>query len=133
MGEVSAQQQGTPLVRGLILAESLKPGTAFHGHGMHVTRCSRYEVTGVPSYQPPVWTAIEFEAPEENAAALADELAGCLLSPGWYANWSSNTEATVVFPGKVFQYRRGDQAGRHAAQEHGRLCGVPEPQLDWTD
>jgi hypothetical protein len=20
-----------------------------------------------------------------------------------------------------------------AAQEHGRQCGVPEPQLDWTD
>jgi hypothetical protein len=49
MGDASAQQPGVPLVRGLILAESLKPGTAFHGHGMRVTRCSRYAVTGVPS------------------------------------------------------------------------------------
>jgi hypothetical protein len=47
--------------------------------------------------------------------------------------WNSATEATVVFPGRVFRYRRGDVAARQAAQEHGRRCGVPESQLDWTD
>ena len=65
--------------------------------------------------------------------ALASELADSLLSPGWYANWNSDTEATVVFPGKVFRYPRGDQAGREEAKAHGRSVGVPEPQLDWTD
>jgi hypothetical protein len=64
---------------------------------------------------------------------LASELADSLLSPGWYANWNSGTEATVVFPGKVFRYPRGDQAGRAEAQAHGRSVGVPEAQLDWTD
>ena len=39
----------------------------------------------------------------------------------------------MVFPGRVFRYRRGDVAARQAAQEHGRRCGVPESQLDWTD
>ena len=100
---------------------------------MRVTRWSRYEVTGAAAYQPPVWTAIEFEAPEQNGAALAADLAACLLSPGWYANWNSEEEATVVFPGTVFRYRHGDAAARQAAQEHGLRCGVPEPQLDWTD
>lgn len=129
----TVQRPAAPVIRGVILAESLKPGTGFGGHGMRVVRCSRYEVRNAADCQPPVWTAIEFEAPEDNAATLAEELAGCLLSPGWYANWNSGTEATIVFPGKIFRYKRGDQAARQAAQEHGRACGVPDPQLDWTD
>jgi hypothetical protein len=121
------------VIRGAILAESLKPGTGFDGHGMRITRCARYEVAGVADYQPPVWTLIEFEAPASISDALASELAASLLSPGWYANWNSHSEATVVFPGKVFRYPRGDQGGRAEAQAHGRSVGVPEPQLDWTD
>jgi hypothetical protein len=60
------------------------------------------------------------------------QLADTLLSPGWYANWNSDIEATVVFPGKIFRYPHGDQAGRGQAQAHGRSVGVPEAQLDWT-
>jgi hypothetical protein len=121
------------VIRGAILAESLKPGTGFDGHSMRIIRCSRYEITGAADYQPPVWTLIEFEAAASISDALATELADSLLSPGWYANWNGDTEATVVFPGKVFRYPRGDQAGRAEAQAHGRSVGVPEPQLDWTD
>ena len=50
----------------------------------------------------------------------------------WYANFQSATEAYVVFAGQVFRYPRGDAAGRARAQAHGRLLGIPEPQLDWT-
>lgn len=121
------------VIRGAILAESLKPGTGFDGRGMRIIRCSRYEITGAADYQPPVWTLIEFEAAAGISDALASELADSLLSPGWYANWNSDTEATVVLPGKVFCYPRGDQTGREEAQAHGRSVGVPEPQLDWTD
>lgn len=121
------------VVRGAILAESLAVGTALDGHGMRIIRLSRYQVSSAAEYQPSVWTAIEFELNEESAPALADQLAASLLAPGWYVNWSGDAEATVVFPGKIFRYRRGDLAARAAAQEHGRLCGVPEPQLDWTD
>jgi hypothetical protein len=121
------------VIRGAILAESLKVGAGFQGRGMRLVRCARYEITGAADYQPPVWTLIEFEAPAGIGGALAAELADSLLSPGWYANWNSDTEATVVFPGTVFRYPRGDQAGRAEAQAHGRSVGVPEPQLDWTD
>src|SRR6266567_6157974 len=117
------------IICGGILAESLKPGTGFDGHGMRIIRCARFEVTGATDYQPPVWTLIEFEAPASSSDVLASELADSLLSPGWYANWNSGTEATIVFPGKIFRYKRGDQAARQAAQEHGRACGVPDPQL----
>ena len=86
----------------------------------------------------PILDLMEQRQPSETGPAgssdpLASELAGRLLSPGWYANWNSDTEATVVFPGKIFRYPRGDQAGREEAQAHGRSVGVPEPQLDWTD
>jgi hypothetical protein len=121
------------MVRGTILAESLKPGTVLDGDGMQIICWSRYRVTGVAAYQPAVWTAIEFEAPEEIAPALAGRLAAALLEPGWYVNWNSDDEATVVFPNKIFRYRHGDLAAREAAQAYGRSCGVPEPQLDWTD
>jgi hypothetical protein len=131
--QTDASTQRTGVIQGTLLAESLEPGTVLDGHGMRVVRLSRYEVRNTVPLQPPLWTAIEFEAPEASAAALADDLAACLTMPGWYANWNSDTEATVVFPGKVFRYRRGDLAARQQAQEHGRRCGVPEPQLDWTD
>jgi hypothetical protein len=39
----------------------------------------------------------------------------------------------VIFPERVFRYRRGDQDARAAAQQHGRTLAIPEPQLDWTD
>jgi hypothetical protein len=121
------------IIRGGILTESLKPGTGFDGHGMRIIRCARFEIASPADYQPPIWTLIEFEAPASSSDALASELADSLLSPGWYGNWNSATEATVVFPGKIFRYSRGDQPGREEAQAHGRSVGVPEPQLDWTD
>jgi hypothetical protein len=121
------------VIRGAFLAESLRPGKAFDCRGMRILRCARYEVADVADYQPPIWTLIEFEAPASSSDALASDLTDSLLSPGWYANWNSDAEATVVFPGKVFRYPRGDQAGREEAQAHGRSVGVPELQLDWTD
>jgi hypothetical protein len=125
--EQGQQSETEAVIRGAILAESLKPGTGFDGRDMRIIRCARNEVTGAADYQPPIWTLIEFEAPASSSDALARELAGSLLSPGWYANWNSGTEATVVFPGKTFRYPRGDQAGRAEAQVHGRSVGVPEP------
>ena len=121
------------VIRGGIIAESLKPGTVLEGDEMRIIRWSRYDVSDVADYQPPRWTLIEFEAPEASSARLAEKLADGLLEPGWYANWNGDDEAVVVFPGKVFRYRRGDRQGREEAKEHGRRCGVPEPQLDWGE
>ncbi len=121
-------------IRGVLLAESLQTGASFDGHGMHVIRCSRYAVSGTSEDQPEIWTAIEFDAPEGASELLAEDLSQALAGPGgWYVNWSSADDVTVVFRGKVFRYRRGDQAGRAAAEEHGRKRGVPEAQLDWTE
>jgi hypothetical protein len=94
---------------------------------------ARYEVRSVPSWQPPVWTLIEFEGPVDSAEKLAGHLSSVLATPGWYANFYSDTESFVIFPGKVFRYARGDIRGREEAQDYGRNLGVPEPQLDWAD
>jgi hypothetical protein len=98
MEQRQPSETGT-VIRGGILAESLILGTGFDGYGMRIIRCARFEVTSAADYQPPIWTLIEFEAPAGSSDPLASELAGRLLSPGWYANWNSDTEATVVFPG----------------------------------
>jgi hypothetical protein len=124
---------GAPTIRGTILAESIKPAASFKGHGMRIISWSRYEVSDPAEGQPPIWTAIEFEASADASDALAADLSDALLFPSWYANWNSDTEVTIVFPGRIFRYLRGDRAGRDEAQEFGRSCGVPEQQLDWTD
>jgi hypothetical protein len=121
------------ILRGAIVCESLKPGTVLEGYDLRITRWSRYEVRDVAEWQPDTWTLIEFEASDDESDALAQRVSKDLRSPGWYANWYSEKEAVVVFPDKIFRYKRGDTAGREAAQEYGRNCGVPDPQLDWAD
>src|SRR5687768_3939041 len=99
-------------IRGAIVTESLRPGTVLEGDGMVITRWSRYDVPGAADVQPSCWTLIEFEAPSSASTALADKVAAALLPRGWYANWYDDDEATVVFPNRVFRYRRGEPDGR---------------------
>jgi hypothetical protein len=49
-------EQGQPaeaeaIIRGGILAESLKPGTGFDGLGMRIIRCARFQITGAAEPQ----------------------------------------------------------------------------------
>jgi hypothetical protein len=120
-------------LRGAIICESLKPGTSLDGYEMRITKWRRYEVPQPADWQPKLWTLIEFEAPEDDSDALAERLSKDLASPGWYANWNTPTDAVVVYPDKIFRYKRGDKAGRKRAQKYGLAAGVPEPQLDWGE
>lgn len=123
------------MVKGTLLAESLKIGAELDVAGLRLTRVSRRDVSAfVSPAQPPVWTFLEFEADDDAAGPLADSLAGALLADGgWYADFGIGTEHVVVFAGKIFRYQRGDHAGRGAAMDYGRAMGVPEHQLDWPD
>ena len=129
--KTNGTKKGT--LRGAIICESLKPGTNLDGYEMRITKWRRYEVPEPAEWQPNIWTLIEFETPEEDSDALAQRLSKDLASPGWYANWNTATQAVVVFPDKIFRYKRGDKAGRKRAQKYGLDAGVPEPQLDWGD
>jgi hypothetical protein len=39
----------------------------------------------------------------------------------------------VIFPDKVFKYRKGDKVQRSAAREYGRSLHIPDSQLDWEE
>jgi hypothetical protein len=67
------------------------------------------------------------------AHRLASALADVLDDKGWYVDFRSRDETFVVFVGRVFRYRRGDEGGRAEAEAHARRCGVPDAQLDWPE
>jgi hypothetical protein len=120
------------MIEGTLLMESLRVGTTLENLNLTVRKISRYRVQSATADQPDIWTALEFEAGEDDAAKLAEAFAGVLEQPGWYVNFQSPTEAFVVFPGRIFHYPRGDAAGRAEAQAYGRQLAIPDPQLDWT-
>lgn len=115
---------------GALILESLKVGTELEGIPLTVRKLSRYAVGTASGDQPKVWSVLEFEV--ERGEELADVLSQVLDSPGWYADFHDDREIFVVFPGRVFRYRRGDDAAREEAKEFGRRLAIPEPQLDWT-
>jgi hypothetical protein len=124
---------GSIMIKGTLIAESVRVGTTLADVSLTVRQVRRYDVGDVPAYQPKVWTALEFDAADGDAEALARAFADVMAEPGWYVNFSSATETFVVYHGRVFRYPRGDAEGRAAAQAYGREAGVPESQLDWTD
>ena len=80
------------------------------------------------------WTVIEFRAEDHRADELAQKLAEVLMAEGgWYADFGVGDDHVVVFAGKVFRYRNGDEAGRAAATRYGLSVGCPADQLDWTE
>jgi hypothetical protein len=120
------------MLEGTLIAESLRPGTTLDQFTLTVRKIARYLPGGITEDQPAIWTSIDFEIADSEGEALASALAAALGERGWYANFQSAAEAYVVFAGQVFRYPRGDAASRARAQAHGRLLGIPEPQLDWT-
>jgi hypothetical protein len=120
------------MITGTLIAESLRVGTNLENLALTVRKISRYRAQGTTPDQPDIWTVLDFEADEAGARELAEAFAGSLGRPGWYVDFHSPTVSFVVFPGRIFRYPRGDQAGRADAQAYGRRLAIPEPQLDWT-
>jgi hypothetical protein len=115
---------------GVLILESLKVGTELDGLQLGVRKISRTAVGNASADQPSVWSLLEFEV--ERGEELAEVLSRVLDSPGWYADFHDDREIFVVFPGRVFRYRRGDDRAREEAKDFGRGLAIPEPQLDWT-
>jgi len=120
------------MLRGRIVAESLRAGCDLQVRDLRLARVDRQDVTeGAASYQPKVWTLLEVEGPDDVAGELASALTGALAEGGWYAGFRVGADHVVVFPGLAFRYAVGDQAGRAEAVEYGKSAGVPAHQLDW--
>lgn len=137
------------MIRGRIIAESLRTGTDVHVVGLRLVGLGRHDVSastlpaperradqeqhGVVDAQPSVWTFLDVEAPSSRADELASTLAASLEPAlGWWADFTvDDAERVIVFAGRVFRYRIGDKAGRAGAVAWGRAGGTPEHQLDW--
>jgi len=120
------------MIEGTLLAESLRVGTNPENLTLTVRKISRYRAQGTTPDQPDIWTVLDFEADEAGPRELAEAFPGVFDQPGWYVDFHSPTDSFVVFPGRIFLYPRGDEAGRADAQAYGRQLAIPEPQLDWT-
>ncbi len=120
------------MIEGTSLTESLRVGTSLENLNLTVRKISRYQVRDPAPGQPRIWCALDFEADDADADALARTFADALDRSGWYVNFQSAAESFIVFPDRTFRYPRGDQTGRAEAQAHGRQLGIPGPQLDWT-
>lgn len=119
---------------GTLLGESIRPGTALDGIPLTVTKIHRAAAGDADAGQPELWTIIEFRVAADRVTELAETLSAILSkNGGWYCDFRSRDEVVVVFHGRIFRYRRGDQLQRARAEEHGRSVGVPEAQLDWPE
>jgi len=122
------------VLSGTLLAESIRVDTELSIDGLFVTRIFRKDFPDEPPGMPTTWTFIEFQAEDERAGELAQKLADILIAEGgWYADFGVGNDHVVVFAGKVFRYRKGDEAGRAEATQYGLSVGCPANQLDWTD
>lgn len=114
------------------MAESLRVGATVEGLRLVVRKLERVDA-GLGD-QPHVWTILWFEAEEEQGDRLAQALSGSIQARGgWYADFHSDSEVTVVFADRVFRYQRGDSSERSKVTAYARSVGVPESQLDWTE
>jgi hypothetical protein len=120
------------MLHGAIVAESLRLGSVVEGVPLVVRKLERTDA-GLEE-QPPQWTLLWFEADEADADRLAEALADALeANGGWYADFHSDSEVTVVFAGRVFRYPCGNEAERAKVADYARSIGVPEEQLDWAE
>ncbi|WP_405866534.1 hypothetical protein [Streptomyces sp. NBC_00005] len=123
------------MISGYVIGESLRPGAVFQPHGLRLRKVTRLDVsTSATAAQPQLWTLVEWEADGDDVGGLAEAFAEALEpANGWYADFTAGDERVVVFAGKVFRYRRGDEAGRAEAIAYGRSAGTPGHQLDWEE
>jgi len=119
------------MLKGLLLEESLADSDVLHA--LRVTKTETWQVQNAASNQPAVWTALSFEVDASQADLIAQRLSRSLKPQGWYINASTSDMVYVIFPNKVFKYRKGDIAQRAAAREYGRSLEIPDSQLDWSE
>ena len=122
------------MLSGTLLAESIRVGSELSIDGLTVSKIFRKDFPDEPPGMPTTWTFIEFQAEDERADEIAQKLADVLTAQGgWFADFGVGGDHVVIFAGKVFRYRKGDEAGRAEATEYGLSVGCPADQLDWTD
>ena len=122
------------MANGILIGESVRVGASLEVVKLAVDKVYRLAVGDEDSGQPRIWTFIEFEVPDGDVEPLATALSDVLdPTSGWYCDFRSAEHTFVVFAGRIFRYRRGNQVGRAEAEAHARSIGVPDAQLDWPE
>ena|SRR3989344_1586731 len=119
------------MFKGVIIKESLADERALEG--LAVTSTKVVTIDNPADDQPNVWHMAYFDIAEPDAEKFAEKFSHALKPGTWYIDFKSEQEIYVVFLGKVFHYRRGDEEKRKEAQAHGRALGIPEKQLNWYE
>lgn len=81
------------------------------------------------------WTLHTVRIPEKNASAIARELSRSISTAhdtNWYADFQNDKFHYIVFKGKVFKVRLGDEKGYSKATDYGISLGIPAYQVDFS-
>lgn len=117
--------------QGLVLKESLENASVLDQ--ITITKTEVWHPKNAAPHQSKTWTATSFEIEEEKADNLAEKFSQVLKPKGWYISMSTNIWRWIIFPNKVFKYKKGDAKSREDAMKFGRGVDIPEAQLDWED
>jgi hypothetical protein len=121
------------MIRGVFIAESLRDDASLKFAELQVVAIKRQAPEDTTSEQASIWTLIEFVSTDSQAESIANAFSAALNETGWYADFHSDSESWVVFPHRVFCYKRGDKEQRKQAEDYGRSLRIPVSQLDWPD
>lgn len=80
------------------------------------------------------WTLHEVEIPNENAAAIVEEISKMLDGEhNWYADFKTDTEHYIIYRDKVFHITdRSNKEQYDKAAAYGISIGIPEYQVDFA-
>lgn len=115
--------------RGLLLKEGLKDESVLEM--LTITKTEKWDVKNAEGGQPKQWTAIYFEVDRKKIDETAVYLSKALKPREWYLSMSAGDINFVVFPNKIFKYKKGDIVEKTNAVEYGKTIGIPESQLDF--
>jgi len=116
---------------GLLIKESLRDRSVLDR--LRIVKEESWDIDDAAEGQSPVWNVAWFEIEEDFIDEMTEALSEALEPGKWFLEISNDDTMIVVFPGKVFSYKKGDEAGREAVEEFGRSIGIPEHQLDWKE
>jgi len=119
------------MFKGLLIKESLQDKSVLN-HFV-ITKEDSWNIDNATQGQPAIWNVAWFEVEEKDINEVAQLLSRALENGKWYLDLTSDSEKVVVFPGKVFRYKKGDEQAQSEAKAFGRTLCIPDSQLDWKE
>lgn len=120
----------TNMYKGLLLKESLARVEILGS--VKVTNVDIKKVSNAVEGQTRSWTFVYFEVDDQQIHLVAEEMSR-ILKEKWYLNINGKDDVYVVFPERVFRYKKSDADVKQAIKNYGIKAGIPADQLDWSE